>query len=110
MEKDYSLWWQLLDSTSQPKQPFVTFISYIRVVEQADFVEMFGRGDGLGDDLADRLVEGAIGAVAEGHGEVLVLHEVLDVAQLVVYGQKVVHVDLRALLDAGTGWKMHCDW
>ena len=34
----------------------------------------------------------------------------MDLAQLVVYGQEVIHIDLRALLDAAKGWKMHCYW
>lgn len=70
-------------------------------VQEADALQMFGGGHRQCEYIADGLVEARVGAVAEGHGLVFVLQEVLDVAHLMVHRDQVVHRHHRALLDPG---------
>ena len=65
---------------------------------------MLGRADGEGDQVADRLVEARIGALAVGRRLIGVVHVVLNVAHLVVDGDEVVEGPLSALLYAVVGF------
>ena len=75
----------------------------LHLVQEADGLQVLGRGHRQGQHVADGLVEARVGAVSEGHRLVLVLQEVLDVAHLVVHGDQVVHGYHRALLDPESG-------
>lgn len=75
-----------------------TFILSI-TAEQTDFLEVAGGGDREGQDIPDGLVEARVGPAAEGHGLVLVLQVVLDVAHLMVHCEQLLHGHRRALLD-----------
>lgn len=75
----------------------------LHFVQEADALQVLGRGHRQGQHVADGLVEAGVGAVAEGHGLVFVLQEVLHVAHLVVDRDQVVHGHHRALFDPGGG-------
>lgn len=67
--------------------------------EETNFLEVAGRGDRQGHDIADGLMEARVGPAAEGDGLVLVLQVVLDVAHLVVHCEQLLHGHRCALLD-----------
>lgn len=73
----------------------------VHFVQEADALQMFRRGHGQGQHVADGLVEARVGSVAEGHGLVFVLQEVLDVAHLMVHSDQVIHGHDGALFDPG---------
>lgn len=73
----------------------------LNFVQEADAVQMFGRGHREGKDITNGLVESRVGSVTEGHRLIFVLQEVLDVAHLVVHRDQVVHSHNSALFDPG---------
>lgn len=91
---DFAELWSLLRLWS-PTRFVVNF------VQEADALQMFRRGHRQGQHVTNGLVEARVGSIAEGHGLVFVLQEVLDMAHLMVYGDQVIHGHNGALFDPG---------
>ena len=51
---------------------------------ESNVIEVLGRGGGHGHEFANCLMEAVVSTIPEPVGKVLVLHEVLDVAHLMV--------------------------
>ena len=81
-----------------------------QVAEQADLPQVLWGGDGEGQHVPDGLVEARVGAPSEADGLVLVLQVVLDVAHLVVHGEKLLHGYCGTLFDPGHGKANGFQW
>lgn len=70
-------------------------------VQEADAVEMFGRGHRQGQYITNGFVEARVSSITKGHGLVFVLQKILHMAHLMVDCDQVVHGHNRALFDPG---------
>lgn len=68
-------------------------------VQQVNGVQMFGCGNGEGQNIANSLVKTRVGSSTVAHRLVLVLQVILDVPHLMVHSEELLHCYCGALLD-----------
>lgn len=88
----------LLQNSSRSWSPTSVALNF---VQEADALQMLGRGHRKGKHIADGFMESRVGPVTEGHRLIFVLQKVLDVAHLMVHCYQVIHGHNSTLFDPG---------